>query len=175
MTTPAPALPGVDVTIGHVRWSETVADVETLCTAVIRTAFAHAEGGPDLPGDLFEVSILLADDDTVQGLNASFRGKNTPTNVLSFPALDDDDLALMDPAATVPLTLGDIVLALETLEREAVEQNKTLQAHFTHLLVHGFLHLIGYDHEEEDDAVEMETLEIRILDRLGITNPYEAT
>lgn len=106
-----------------------------------------------------EVSVVLADDNFVQGLNREYRGKDKPTNVLSFP---------QDP----PM-LGDIVLAFETIEREASEQNKDFAAHLTHLLVHGVLHLLGYDHEDDQEASEMEGLEIEILQKMGINNPYE--
>lgn len=106
-----------------------------------------------------EVSVVLADNDFVQNLNREYRGKDKPTNVLSFP---------QDP----PM-LGDIVLAFETIAREAVEQNKDFSAHLTHLLVHGTLHLLGYDHENDQEAQEMEGLEIEILKKMGINNPYE--
>ncbi len=109
---------------------------------------------------VFEIAIVLADDEFVKDLNSQYRGKNKPTNVLSFPA------SPMTPE------LGDIVLAIETIEKEAREQKKTFRNHATHLLVHGFLHLLGYDHMEEKQADIMEKMEIKILEKLGITNPY---
>lgn len=113
----------------------------------------------DKKGD-FEIAVVLADDAFVQNLNKQYRGKDKPTNVLSFPAsLGDGEL-------------GDIILAFETIEREAAEQQKTFRNHATHLLVHGFLHLLGYDHIEEKEAEIMEKLEIKILKKLGISNPY---
>lgn len=112
---------------------------------------------PDISG---EVSILLTNDEEIQELNKTYRGKDKPTNVLSFPQNEEG-------------LLGDIAMALETLRREAVEQEKTLQEHFTHLFVHGVLHLSGYDHEHESDQRDMEQQEVKILHEMGISNPYE--
>lgn len=106
-----------------------------------------------------DLAIVLADDATITPLNKTYRGKAKPTNVLSFPAEEEG-------------MLGDVLLAYETIAREAEEQNKTLRAHAMHLVVHGVLHLLGYDHENERDADIMESQEIAILKRLGIENPY---
>ncbi|WP_198946795.1 rRNA maturation RNase YbeY [Kiloniella majae] len=119
-----------------------------------------------------ELSVVLANDVSVQALNKEYRGKDKPTNVLSFSTLDDPDEADLASQRGV-LPLGDIVLSLETLILEANEQSKRLEDHFTHLLVHGVLHLLGYDHIDDDDAFEMEGLEVDILNRLGVGNPYE--
>ncbi len=108
-----------------------------------------------------ELSVALSDDAYVQTLNRDYRHKDTPTNVLSFPV-----------AESAPL-LGDIVLALETVQREAKEKSISFEDHLTHLIIHGFLHLQGYDHEKDDDAKIMEDLEIRALSALAIDNPYE--
>lgn len=116
-----------------------------------------------------EAGIRLSDDATVQGLNRDYRGKDTPTNVLSFATLDDD--APLAPGA--PVLLGDIIIALETITREARDQNKTFSDHFRHLVVHGMLHLLGFDHETDAEAEDMEALEKRILSDLGIDDPYE--
>ncbi len=112
-----------------------------------------------------EVSLVFSDDAHIRGLNARYRHKDSPTNVLSFPAV---------PAAKGKLgpMLGDIVLAAETVAREAAEQGLALDAHLAHLLVHGFLHLAGYDHEDDGEATVMEGLETAILARLGIADPY---
>lgn len=106
-----------------------------------------------------EASVVLANDDFIQTLNRDYRGKDKPTNVLSFP----QDLPL----------LGDLIFAHETLKRECVEQEKSFDDHFLHLVIHGTLHLLGYDHIDDDEAEEMEALEIKLLDGLGVKNPYE--
>lgn len=103
-----------------------------------------------------EITIVLADDAFIHDLNKTYRGKNKPTNVLSFPNEEG----------------GDIVLAIETIEREAKEQGKSLKNHVTHLVVHGTLHLLGHDHMKKKEAERMEQLEIKILKKLGIENPY---
>tara|TARA_R110002020_G_scaffold317644_1_gene533270 strand:+ start:201 stop:662 length:462 start_codon:yes stop_codon:yes gene_type:complete len=108
-----------------------------------------------------ELSVALSNDEQVQALNRDYRNNDKPTNVLSFP--------VAEPA---PL-LGDIVLALETVQREANEKAISFEDHLTHLLIHGFLHLQGYDHENEDEAEIMEALEIRALSALAIDNPYK--
>lgn len=110
----------------------------------------------------FEIAVVLADDDFVKNLNSQYRGKNKPTNVLSFP----------DESFEESGNLGDIILSIETIEKEAKEQGKTFRGHATHLLIHGFLHLIGYDHTHDKQAENMEKLEIKILRKLGISNPY---
>ncbi len=121
-----------------------------------------------------EVSVRLVGRAESRKLNAQYRGKDYPTNVLSFPA---PPLA-PPPAASataVARPLGDLVICPPVLRAEAVQQRKTLRAHWAHLVVHGSLHLIGYDHERDDDARRMERREIAVLRRLGFTNPYLAT
>lgn len=124
----------------------------------------------DETGDV-EVGIRLTDDAEVRELNHRYRGVDRPTNVLSF-AMQDDGTDLGVPGQ--PLLLGDLVVAYETVVREATEQGKTFADHLTHLVVHGILHLAGYDHERSaEEALSQESLEIAILNRLGIANPYE--
>ncbi|MBW9090420.1 rRNA maturation RNase YbeY [Rhizobium wenxiniae] len=113
-----------------------------------------------------ELSLVFTNDDSIQEINAEWRGKDKPTNVLSFPAFP------LEPGGMPGPMLGDIVVARETVEREAVDLDKTFDDHLTHLLVHGFLHLFGYDHMEKDEAEEMEALETRILAGLGLSDPY---
>ncbi|WP_112661991.1 rRNA maturation RNase YbeY [Microvirga flavescens] len=118
----------------------------------------------------FEISLLLADDARVQELNRDFRGKDKPTNVLSFPAPEPPEG--FDGGNFGPRHLGDIALAYETLVREAEAEAKPLAHHYAHLIVHGVLHLLGYDHEVEEDAQIMEALEVKALATLGIDDPY---
>lgn len=114
-----------------------------------------------------ELSIVLTDDAEQRELNRDWRGKDSATNVLSFPQIE--------PFGPVTGILGDVILARETLEREAIDLGKSLSDHFTHLIVHGFLHILGYDHIDEQDALAMEALETQILAGLGIADPYEGT
>lgn len=125
--------------------------------ALAARVVAAAAQGEDASG---AVSVLFGDDAAVQALNKSWRGKDKPTNVLSFPAPDGFG------------ALGDIALALETVRREAGAQNKTVRDHTAHLIAHGFLHLLGYDHEDDGEAEVMETRERAILADLGIADPY---
>ena len=123
---------------------------------------------------VIEVGVRLSDDASVRVLNRDYRGKDSPTNVLSFAALESaDDAADFMMTPDMPLMLGDIIVARETCAREAAEQNKALINHLVHLTVHGTLHLVGYDHMVDDEAEEMEELERQILARLGIDDPYE--
>jgi len=119
-----------------------------------------------------EISVTLTDNEHVRTLNAKWRGKDKPTNVLSFAMLKEDDLSDTNVAGP-ELLLGDIILARGVCEAEAAEKGVSVQQHATHLLVHGTLHLLGYDHHDDDEAADMEDREIRALDRLGIANPYE--
>lgn len=138
-------------------------DVETL---VVRCGDALTALAPEgyRPG---EVTILFTRDDEVHVLNRDWRGKDKPTNVLSFPA--DEDMPLPEG---VPAPLGDLALGYETCQRESEEKGIPLTDHSCHLIVHGILHLFGYDHLTDEEAEEMESLEIRLLASLGIADPY---
>ena len=139
---------------------------------VERTANALAKLAPELANPRLAASILFADDAEVQALNREWRGKDKPTNVLSFPMLEREDLLDISPDGP-PELLGDIALALETCGREAAEKGLSLEQHATHLIVHGLLHLAGHDHEISDEhARKMEQLEIKTLALLGIADPY---
>lgn len=129
-----------------------------------RAVRAALEGASPRIAGAAEISILLTDDEEQRELNAQWRGKDSSTNVLSFPQIE--------PFGPVVGLLGDITLARETLEREARELDKSLEDHFTHLVVHGFLHILGYDHIDEAEALQMEGLEAHILKGLGIADPY---
>jgi probable rRNA maturation factor len=126
------------------------------------SAWARAALGPR-PGEV-EVAVRLVPAAESRRLNRQYRGKDKPTNVLSFPS--------RVPASVRPRPLGDIVICPAVLEREAREQGKPLRAHWAHLMVHGVLHLLGYDHENDRDARRMERREVAVLRRLGFANPY---
>ena len=146
-------------------WTEALPDSEARCGRLA----AIALGAVDLPEGIVELSVVLADDAKVQELNRDWRGKDAPTNVLSFASMDDEDAPLVEGA---PLLLGDVILAFETCAAEARDQGKTLEDHFSHLVIHGVLHLLGYDHLDDDEAAEMEDLETTLLAALGIPDPY---
>ncbi len=119
-----------------------------------------------------EVSVLLTNDQCIQKMNRQFRDKDKSTNVLSFPQLSIHDLANIRERQQ-PILLGDIAMSFETIQRESSEQNKLFMNHLAHLFVHSTLHLLGYDHIEDDEANAMEKLETNILSKLNISNPYQ--
>ena len=147
----------IDIAVESPRWNG-VPGAE----AIVRTAVEAALA--DSGDDGVEVSIALADDATVRDLNLRWRGKDSATNVLSFPA--------PNAQADDSTFLGDIILAFETIEREAADEAKPLAHHVAHLAVHGTLHLLGYDHENDSDADAMERRERDILARIAVPDPY---
>ena len=137
-----------------------------------RALGALASLAPELANPRLSASLLFTDDAEVQALNRDWRGKDKPTNVLSFPMLDRADLLALAPDGP-PELLGDIALAYETCAREAADKTVTLTDHATHLLIHGLLHLAGHEHETSPaDAAAMEMIEIKALALLGIADPY---
>jgi probable rRNA maturation factor len=153
----------IAVSLHDAGWLDACADLESRARAVVSAVLHHLEiGGP------LEISLVFTDDAEQRALNRAWRDKDRPTNVLSFPNMDHEGTT----AAGLPLLLGDVVLARETVAREAREQGKSTADHTAHLLVHGTLHLLGYDHEEAAAASEMEALERAILAGLGIADPY---
>ena len=124
----------------------------------------------EIDGKELELSITLTNDTQIQDLNRDYRGKDKPTNVLSFPQIDwDSGIAEHEPF----IMLGDVVVAFDTIEKEAHDQNKSFKDHFIHMLIHSVLHLFGHDHENDNEAEIMESLEIHILKQMGIENPYQ--
>ena len=158
------ALPLTEVLVVADDWQ-----AEPGAEAVIQRAIATAAELVDADVGEAELAVMLTDDAGVRTLNSNWRGIDKPTNVLSFPALQPTGANREDDA---PRMLGDIAIAYETTRREADDEQKPFDHHLSHLAVHGFLHLIGYDHEKDDDAAAMETLEQEILAQLGIPDPY---
>jgi probable rRNA maturation factor len=152
----------VDITIETKEWQRLLPDAEAVARRAAEAAWRSL--GPT--GAAAEISILLADDETVRQLNKRHRRLDRPTNVLSFP------LDTASPAGGPPTMLGDVVLASGVVAREAATQGKAVGAHLSHLVVHGVLHLLGYDHETDPEAETMEALEVRTLAGLGVPNPY---
>ena len=169
--------PELNIVINDSRWEDKLSAIDDLCRHVFTTTFAFM--AKEEPSELFTakatlvVNLSLSNDEEVHRLNKEFRNMDKPTNVLSFANVDDPDFDEELANADDFLELGDIIIALETLEREAQGQSISLQDHLSHLLVHGLLHLLGYDHQEDEEAEHMEGLEIKILQHLNIKNPYE--
>lgn len=169
----------LDILPEHAGWQSRLSDVQELCEIAAQRAITRGllAAGYDKETVAWAVkcgegSLLLSDDAEVQALNADYRGKDQPTNVLSFPQ-DEGDLPGRGGAGP-PWLIGDIVLAFQTCQREAEQQDKPLEAHLQHLVVHGCLHLLGYDHLDEGEAEQMESMERAIMAELGWPDPYAA-
>lgn len=153
--------PLIDIEIEDEAWIEALPQVVRLVEGAIGAALSHRSKPAAC-----DIVVLLTDDAEMQSLNAQYRKKNAPTNVLSFPT----------PKAMKSMIkghLGDLALGFGICAKEAAEQNKSLSDHLTHLCVHGTLHLLGYDHQDDKEAQEMEALERDILKGLGISDPYK--
>jgi probable rRNA maturation factor len=157
-------LPITEVLVVADCWQAEAGAEAVIQRAVAAAAeIAHADVGEA------ELAVMLTDDAGIRTLNSNWRGIDKPTNVLSFPALPPTGAVGPEHA---PRMLGDIAIAYETTRKEADDERKPFDHHLSHLAVHGFLHLIGYDHEKDDDAEAMESLETEILAQLGIPDPY---
>ncbi|SDD80901.1 rRNA maturation RNase YbeY [Rhodospira trueperi] len=176
----------IDVIVEVPAWRKAVRDVEAVCDRAAGATLTaglpdSALGGLLAAGQRFEVCVALEDDASVRALNHGFRNQDKPTNVLAFAALEDENGRVLVPPADLgeddedePTFLGDIVIALETTRDEAARDAKPLADHLSHLVVHGVLHLLGHDHQDEDEAQRMEDLETRILAGMGIPDPHAA-
>lgn len=145
----------INIHINEKGWKRSVVDLNERSFNVVAAVMKKVKGAKK-----GEIALVFTNDAEIREINHQFRSKNKATNVLSFPS---DEVG----------EVGDVILALETIKREAKEQGKAIAAHTTHMLVHGVLHLLGHDHVQERDAQNMEALEISILKSLGIANPYE--
>ena len=160
-----PAVFGIDIQCDDARWQPYLGLVETRLGGLALTLALPAHG---------EVSVKLTDDRQISDLNSSFRGKSGATNVLSFPAQDFTAPAEQNIFPDIAFSLGDIVLAFDTLACEAGAADKDFADYLTHLLVHGLLHLLGYDHQNDADAMQMEARETVLLAGFGVDDPYGA-
>jgi len=154
---PALATPSIDIMVQEPLWTTQRGAKATVRRAILEAAIATSTSTGEL-------AIVLTDDTAIRSLNRNWRSKDKPTNVLSFPSHRS--------GRETPHHLGDIVISYQTTAREAKAENKPFPHHLAHLAVHGFLHLIGYDHEADDEAELMENLEISVLSRLQVPNPY---
>ena len=143
------------------RWKKYNIDFDKIASAAISAGHKDSE-----------VSITLVDDKQIHKLNKQYRGMDKPTNVLSFANIDDCDFKDIIQQTSV-VEMGDIIIALQTMQQESSEKKISLHNHFCHLLTHGVLHLLGYDHIDDEEADLMERLEIEILQKLNIDNPYK--
>ncbi|MCJ8520423.1 putative rRNA maturation factor [Pseudorhizobium tarimense] len=157
----------IQISVEDDAWPEEET-LQALAERVIVAAAEHlsAMEQQPFPQQPIELSLVFTGDEAIREVNAEWRGQDKPTNVLSFPGFP------LEPGGMPGPMLGDIIIAYETVEREAAELEKSSESHLTHLLVHGFLHLFGYDHMEIDEAERMEALETRILATLGLSDPY---
>jgi probable rRNA maturation factor len=157
--------PAIDILVESPLW-KAQRGVKAVLERAIRAAAAMAatSGG--------ELAIVLTDDSAIRALNRDWRGKDQPTNVLSFPANAPTRSRRADAHRARPRLLGDIVIAYETMAREALAEQRPFRHHLAHLAVHGFLHLLGHDHAADAEADAMEALEIAVLARLDVPNPY---
>jgi probable rRNA maturation factor len=154
---PARSALAIDFVIASEGW-RAEPEAETAVRRAVAVAAATVSTSPG------ELAIVLTDDSAIRALNRAWRGKDEATNVLSFPGAE--------PQPGTPVLLGDVVIAYETVAREALAENKPFMHHLAHLAVHGFLHLVGYDHQTDKEAMAMETLETAILARLDVPDPY---
>lgn len=167
----------LDISVADEAWHKALPQHEELIRdAVKNTLFAVPEGAHLDKISHLELSVLLTNDSGVQELNRKYRDQDKPTNVLSFPTLEAEEIEqFLKEGRNIPpfpLALGDIIIALETTREEA--SSKDFKDHFTHLVVHGLLHLLGYDHEEDTMAEVMEGWEKEILNKMAIDDPYRS-
>ena len=164
------------LSLNEPKWEKALPEVATLADHIVSTSVNFVNDKESLnflvASKTLNFNLCLSNDKEIHALNKEFRQIDKPTNVLSFANIDDPDFDTQIKSAET-IEMGDIIIALETMEKEADEKNISLHDHFCHLLTHGILHLLGYDHIEDNEAEHMEGLEIKILNQLNINNPYE--
>ncbi len=166
----------LNLSLDEQQWSSVLPDYKHISEDVFATVINFVFKNEDIDFLSFDkpitVNLSLSNDAEVHTLNKQFRNMDKPTNVLSFANIDDE--AFEETITTADeIELGDIIIALETMEREAKEQNISFHDHYCHLLAHGLLHLLGFDHQDDDEAEYMESFEVDILSNLNISNPYK--
>lgn len=159
-----------EVTVACAAWRDACPDAARLAGGAAECALRRQAA----PAAAL-VDVTLTDDAAQRELNREWRGRDMPTNVLAFPLAGPECPGDFPAPPGAPVLLGDVVLALETVRREAAEQNKPLADHLRHLVVHGVLHLLGHDHADDGEAAAMEAAEVAILAELGVPNPYRDT
>ncbi len=164
----------VFVEVDDERWIKKIPDIEDVVIICQKVTVECVKNSVSFlkENKNFSVNLSLSNDQEVCLLNKEFRGKNMPTNVLSFANLDGDDFNQILKIEN-NIELGDVIVAFETVQQQAEEIGVSLKEHFCHLWVHGLLHVLGYDHIKEQDRIEMEAKEIEILEKLGFENPYK--
>lgn len=160
----------VELTVTCAHWRTVVDHLDERCLSIVRATLEQGTAVPWLRSG--EVSLLLGGDDELRELNHRYRDRDQATNVLSFPTFDADEGQMTDDAPAGPVLLGDVAISLQRLSAETASSGKTVLDHFAHLLVHGVLHLLGYDHLNDEQAETMEAMEEAILLSIGIVAPY---
>lgn len=166
----------ININVVDHTWFEVLPEYKALSNSTLKKTFNYVKkhAAPELLSltKPFAIGLTLTNDQQVQELNKEYRNLDKPTNVLSFAMIDDPDFSenckIFDE-----IELGDIIISLQTLQKEALAKNISLSDHFCHLLIHGTLHLLGYDHIQDQEAEEMEDIEINVLKTFKINNPYE--
>lgn len=161
----------VVLTVAAAEWRAAIDNLEERCARIVKETLERSTVVPWLQRG--EISLLLTDDDEIRDLNSRYRQRDQSTNVLSFPNVDLEQGKALSSPPPGPVLLGDIAMSFQRLAAEAAERNKSMLDHFAHLLVHGTLHLLGYDHQEDGEADVMEGMEEIVLSNLGMAAPYE--
>lgn len=165
-----------NIIIEDERWTQALESIESVSNYVFSQTLIYVKQNEYIDflelGKPLEINLSLSNDADIQKLNAEFRNFDKPTNVLSFANIDDGFFEQMLVTSPI-IELGDIIIALETIQKEAALKNISLPDHYCHLLIHGLLHLLGFDHQDDEDAEAMENIEIQILQNMNINNPYE--